>query len=128
LLNEEEAMVETYGLTHINLAVRDAARSLAFYEQVFGVEEYFRDEATIHAKTPGALDVLTFDQTADRPGESAGIVHFGFRLVRAQDIDVAVGEVERAGGKLLRRGQFAPGYPYAYVSDPDGYEIEIWFE
>jgi hypothetical protein len=33
-----------------------------------------------------------------------------------------------AGGRLLRRGDFAPGLPYAYVADPDGYEIEIWFE
>jgi hypothetical protein len=30
--------------------------------------------------------------------------------------------------RLLRRGEFAPGLPYAYVADPDGYEIEIWFE
>jgi catechol 2,3-dioxygenase-like lactoylglutathione lyase family enzyme len=34
----------------------------------------------------------------------------------------------RGGGTLLRRGQFAPGFPFAYVADPDGYEIEIWFE
>jgi hypothetical protein len=33
-----------------------------------------------------------------------------------------------AGGKLLRRGEFSPGFPFAYVSDPDDYEIEIWFE
>ncbi len=39
-----------------------------------------------------------------------------------------IAEVERAGGRLLRRGEFAPGLPYAYVADPDGYEIEIWFE
>ena len=44
------------------------------------------------------------------------------------DIDAAVDEVERAGGKLLRRGEFSPGYPYAYVHDPDGYEVEIWYE
>jgi hypothetical protein len=31
-------------------------------------------------------------------------------------------------GKLLRRGEFSPGYPYAYVADPDGYEVEIWYE
>jgi predicted enzyme related to lactoylglutathione lyase len=55
-------------------------------------------------------------------------VHFGFRLVSAGDIDAAVGEVERAGGKLLRRGEFSPGSPYAYVADPDGYEVEIWYE
>ena len=67
-------------------------------------------------------------QQASGAGESGGIVHFGFRLVSPGDIDAAVDEVERAGGKLLRRGEFSPGYPYAYVADPDGYEVEIWYE
>ena len=57
-----------------------------------------------------------------------GIDHFGFRLTDPNDIDAAVDAVERAGGKLLRRGEFSPGHPYAYVEDPGGYEIEIWFE
>lgn len=39
-----------------------------------------------------------------------------------------VDEVEHAGGKLLRRGEFSPGYPYACVADPDGCEVEIWHE
>ena len=30
-------MVQTYGLTHINLAVRDLGRTLRFYEQLFGL-------------------------------------------------------------------------------------------
>ena len=69
----------------------------------------------------------------ENPGQTAagvagGISHFGFRLRRPEDIDLAVQEVLAAGGRLLRRGEFAPGYPYAYVADPDGYEIEIWFE
>jgi predicted enzyme related to lactoylglutathione lyase len=55
-------------------------------------------------------------------------VHYGFRLVSPGDIDTAVDEVERAGGKLLRRGEFSPGYPYAHIADPDGYEVEIWYE
>jgi catechol 2,3-dioxygenase-like lactoylglutathione lyase family enzyme len=121
-------MVRTYGLTHINLAVRDARQSLQFYRQVFGVEEYGPGGALVHARTPGCHDVITFDQHAHNAGESRGIVHFGFRLVSAGDIDAAVDEVERAGGKLLRRGEFSPGYPYAYVADPDGYEVEIWYE
>ena len=33
-----------------------------------------------------------------------------------------------AGGTAISRGEFAPGLPYAFVKDPDGYEIEIWFE
>jgi hypothetical protein len=36
--------------------------------------------------------------------------------------------VERAGGELLKRGEFKPGFPFAHVADPDGYSIEIWYE
>jgi len=36
--------------------------------------------------------------------------------------------VRAAGGRLLRRGRFAPGMPYAYVANLDGYEIELWYE
>jgi catechol 2,3-dioxygenase-like lactoylglutathione lyase family enzyme len=80
-------MVRTYGLTHINLAVRDARQSLQFYRQVFGVEEYGRGGGLVHAKTPGCRDVITFDEHAPGAGESRGIVHFGFRLVSPGDID-----------------------------------------
>ena len=121
-------MVPTHGLTHIALAVRDAERSLMFYRQMFGVEAYFREEGRIHAKTPGCHDVITFDEHAPSPGTSGGIIHFGFRLRSPDDINAAVEEVERAGGRLLRRGEFAPGFPYAYIADPDGYEVEVWFE
>ena len=121
-------MVKTFGLTHINLAVRDGEKALAFYRRVFGVEAYSRADGLIHCGTPGAHDVITFHPGGAQPGEVGGLAHFGFRLVAASDIDLAVREVEAAGGTLLRRGEFSPGYPYAYVSDPDGYEVEIWFE
>ena len=121
-------MVKTYGLTHLALAVRDVERSLQFYERVFGVEAYFREEGRVHVKTPGCHDVVTFDETLPMPGESGGIIHFGFRLQSPSDIDQAVEEVQSAGGNLLRRGEFSPGFPYAYIADPDGYEVEIWYE
>lgn len=121
-------MVETYGLTHISLAVADPQTSLDFYTRVFGVREYYRDEEQIQVQGPGPQDVLAFERNPKKAGTRAGIDHFGFRLKNAADIDRAVEEVLAAGGKLLRRGEFSPGFPFAYVSDPDGYEIEIWFE
>ncbi|HMJ14121.1 MAG TPA: VOC family protein [Polyangiaceae bacterium] len=121
-------MIKTHGLTHINLAVADPERSLRFYEAVFGVREYFRDEASIQVQGPGPADVIAFERDPESAGRLGGLSHFGFRLVNAADIDQAVAEVERAGGTLLRRGEFSPGYPFAYVADPDGYEIEIWYE
>lgn len=121
-------MVKTHGLTHISLAVRDPERSLAFYSAVFGVREYFRDEQQIQAQGPGPHDVIAFERAESMAGQLGGITHFGFRLTQPSDITLAVSEAERAGGKILRQGEFAPGFPFAYISDPDGYEIEIWFE
>jgi catechol 2,3-dioxygenase-like lactoylglutathione lyase family enzyme len=51
--------------------------------------------------------------------------HFGFRLTEGSDLDAAVTEVEAAGGRLIKRGEHAPGVPFAYISDPDGYVIEL---
>jgi catechol 2,3-dioxygenase-like lactoylglutathione lyase family enzyme len=124
----ERTMIRTHGLTHINLAVRDPDRTLRFYEKVFGVREYYRDENSIQVQGPGSHDVLAFEKNVSEAGVVGGITHFGFRLLSPADIDSAVESVLEAGGKLVRRGEFAPGFPFAYVQDPDGYEIEIWFE
>ena len=40
----------------------------------------------------------------------------------------AIQAVERAGGTILRRGEFCPGEPYVFFHDLDGYEVEIWYE
>src|SRR5260370_26050672 len=111
--------------THINPVVRDVERSLRFYGQVFGGRNTGGPKDW---STPERQDVITFDEQASGAGESRGIAHFGFRLVSPGDIDAAVDEVKRAGGLLFRRGEFSPGYPCAYVADPDGYEVEIWYE
>ncbi|MEP7270283.1 MAG: VOC family protein [Acidobacteriota bacterium] len=121
-------MIETHGLTHISLAVSDPERSLRFYQQVFGVREYYRDASSIQVLGPGPFDVIAFEHNDAEAGSVGGLGHFGFRLKDPGDIELAVDEIQRAGGKILRRGEFSPGFPFAYVSDPDGYEIEIWFE
>jgi catechol 2,3-dioxygenase len=121
-------MIKTHGLTHISLAVKDPDRSLEFYAKVFGVREYYRDEDSIQVLGPGPHDVIAFERNKRSAGKSGGIAHFGFRLTTPKDIQKALKEVKSAGGKILRRGEFAPGFPFVYVSDPDGYEIEIWYE
>ena len=90
--------------------------------------EYYRDADTIQVQGPGPHDVLAFERKPDIAGNAGGIIHFGFRLTRREDIQGAIEAVERAGGRVSSRGEFAPGIPYAYVQDPDGYEIEIWYE
>jgi catechol 2,3-dioxygenase-like lactoylglutathione lyase family enzyme len=121
-------LIRTYGLTHVSLSVKDLERSLRFYWKVFGAKVYWREPGSAQVKTPGCHDVIALEERKSGVGKAGGIDHFGFRLVDPNDIDKAVEEAVAAGGRLLRRGEFAPGVPYAYVADPDGYEVEIWYE
>lgn len=121
-------MIRTHGLTHIALAVRDPEKSFDFYEKVFGMKAVYREKNFIQAQTPGSLDVIVFEKKPSRAGKNGGVVHFGFRLVHAKDIDAAAQAIKDAGGKILKQGEFVPGEPYVFFKDPDGYEVEIWFE
>lgn len=120
--------VATYGLTHIALTVPDVERSFAFYEAVFGMIAVYRRDDLIQAQTPGARDVLVFQQGHRAVGTSGGIAHFGFRLVDPAAIGAAAARVVSAGGTIEEQGDFVPGEPFLYARDLDGYLIEIWYE
>jgi catechol 2,3-dioxygenase-like lactoylglutathione lyase family enzyme len=121
-------MIKTLGLTHLALTVSDLERSFQFYHDVFGMLAVYREPHFLQAQTPGARDVLVLEEGTENVGRSGGIKHFGFRLTDARDIDRAVKAIERAGGKILHRGEFCPGEPYVFFTDPDGYEVEVWYE
>ena len=120
--------VKTYGLTHVALAVKDVDRASAFYRSVFGAVEVYRQHGLVQLQTPGARDVIVLEQNAKGAGKSGGIAHFGFRLRNPKDIGAAARAVKKAGGIIKDKGEFVPGEPYVFATDPDGYEIEIWFE
>jgi catechol 2,3-dioxygenase-like lactoylglutathione lyase family enzyme len=120
--------IRTFGLTHIALGVRDLDRSVRFYTRVFGAVEVYRQDGFAQLQTPGTRDVLVLEEDAKRAGKAGGIAHFGFRLVDPGDIDRARRAVEDAGGTVREQGEFVPGEPYLFAIDPDGYELEIWYE
>ena len=120
--------VKTYGLTHVALAVRDPQRSLTFYRAVLGVVPVYEQKDFVQAQTPGSRDVLVFERKPSRAGKRGGVAHFGFRLQRPADIARALEAIRAAGGKVREHGEFVPGEPYVFFTDPDGYEVEIWYE
>jgi catechol 2,3-dioxygenase-like lactoylglutathione lyase family enzyme len=120
--------VRTHGLTHIALAVRDPQRSLRFYRAVLGALPVYEAEDFVQAQTPGTRDVLVFERKPRRAGRAGGVTHFGFRLQRPEDIGHALRAIRSAGGTVSERGEFVPGEPYVFFTDPDGYEAEIWYE
>ena len=121
-------MIKSQGLTHIQIAVSDLERSMKFYCDIFGMQvRFWVGPSMVFFNTPGSADTVTLRQVEEgQPvGPGGGIAHFGFRLQNKDDLETAIKEVVEAGGLLIDRGEHQPGLPYAYVSDPDGYVIEL---
>jgi catechol 2,3-dioxygenase-like lactoylglutathione lyase family enzyme len=122
-------VIKTQSLTHIHLAVRDLPRAVAFYESVFGMEQDASrsNDTMVFLRTPGAQDTMTLRvaEAGEAVGSGGGLDHFGFRLQDRADLDEAIRQIEAAGGRLIERGEHAPGVPYAYVADPEGYVLEF---
>ena len=119
---------KTYGLTHIAIAVKDLDRTLSFYNKVFDVKTMYRTDEFLQVTTPGCNDIIVFEKKKADYGKSGGIIHFGFRLKDPQDIDEMAERILTAGGKITDKGEFCPGEPYLFCKDPDGYEVEVWYE
>ena len=119
----------TYGLTHLAISVKDVERTMRFYTSVFDMDTMYHEKDMVQLTTPGCNDILVFQENLnDSTGKPGGIAHFGFRLRDPNDIEVLVGKVVRAGGIIKDRGEFVPGSPYVFFLDPDGYEVEVWYE
>jgi len=119
----------TYGLTHLAISVRDVSRTKKFYHDIFGMETMYDQQGFVQMTTPGCHDILVFEEKKNSPiGNTGGIAHFGFRLKEPKDIDEMIKRIISAGGQIVDKGEFVKGSPYVFFKDPDGYEIEVWYE
>ena len=122
-------MPQTYGLTHLAIAVSDIKKTLSFYTHVFGMQVMYEEEKMIQLTTPGAHDIIVFEE---KPGavtpDTGGIAHFGFRLRHPDDIKYFRERIRETGNEVIDSGEFVPGSPFIFFRDPDGYTIEIWYE
>ena len=129
-------MVSFGGMRHIHLKVRDIERSARFYEHGFGMQRVMskHDGQMVILSTPGSGDVLTLsegsigadvDAGVGRVGDNGGIDHFGFTLDNQRECDAAVDQLVAAGATLIRKSELGPGWPTAFLRDPDGYAFQI---
>ena len=119
----------TYGLTHLAVAVKDLDRTALFYQKIFGMKVMYHENDFLQMTTPGTHDILVFEKSRGKSiGKTGGIAHFGFRLRKPGDIKQIEKKIRQVGTKIKDRGEFIPGSPYVFFYDPDGYEIEVWYE
>ena len=72
-----------------------------------------------------ALHLAQTEEERTRVGQQGGCEHFGITVKDRSRLDDAIALVMEHAGALIDKGEHAPGVPYAYVADPDGYVIEI---
>jgi catechol 2,3-dioxygenase-like lactoylglutathione lyase family enzyme len=130
-------VIETHGLTHVALKVKDIERSYRFYQRLLGArllgdmegrdDEDLSERDAIEFGTPGANDVIVLMRSEELvTGTTGDLEHIGFRLVRSEDPAHVARMFEEAGGTVGSQGHFSDGDPYVFGRDPDGYIIELW--
>jgi len=110
-------MAKITALSYI-IPVRDLDLAVAFYCKAFELQEVFRADQIVfvgHAQGETAIGILL---DPDRAG--SGPQNVGVHVDHAIAADVAVRDVEAAGGTILERGEHAPEVPFARIADPDG--------
>jgi catechol 2,3-dioxygenase-like lactoylglutathione lyase family enzyme len=131
---QPDTSVRTLGLNHVNLVVADVGRSVEFYRRGLGFEiEKVTDEITF-LTTPGTGDSLALqlaggplDRVSGKsrtPGDSGGVDHIGFDVADASILEGVVSSAVAIGGTELMRVS-EDGNPIVFLTDPDGYVLQL---
>lgn len=129
------AKIESLGIDHIDLSVRDLARSTEFYERVLGhlgfrrvAHESYVAFGNAHmniglrAAAAGRRD-LPFDRS------QVGLHHLSLKVRSRADVDRFHAEIARDGVTILdppaEYPQYGPGYYAVFFADPDGMKLEV---
>ncbi len=128
--------VEVIGIDHVYLAVRDLARSEAFYRGVMEVLGY----RCVHSTVGGDPHVHFFNRqfgfslrparagTPEHDPYAPGLHHLCFRVLDEAAVDRAAVELRERGVEVSEpryHQEYAPDYYAAFFSDPDGIRLEI---
>jgi catechol 2,3-dioxygenase-like lactoylglutathione lyase family enzyme len=127
------------GLVHLNLNVSDIVRSERFYVEALGFiriadtsddveyrgRRFFLKQIVLGR--PDAHDLLALSEAEGAPVGGGGMNHFGV-VVPDAEVEQLVARVELFGGKVVKAGRRSHGgvdEAFAYVQDPDGYDLEL---
>jgi predicted enzyme related to lactoylglutathione lyase len=105
------------------MPVRDLEAAVAFYREAFELEEVFRMDEIVFLGIPGTDSAVGVLHDPDRAG--SGPQHVGFHVDHALKLEEVLTGIERAGGRVVERGEHAPDVPFARIADPDGNVLEI---
>ncbi len=131
-------MIDLNGIAHVQLTVRDMARSRPFYfkllHELFGMVIQY-DEPTTFYCIGGRTGVMIRPASGEQCDPDfdqwrVGLHHMCFRLRSREDIDTLHRGLREIDAKIIRApedGPWAPGYYSILFEDPDGIRLEANF-
>lgn len=115
-------MIETSGIDHVVLHVRDPQQSKKFYTEILGMEVYRDSERQVFMHA-GRQGVALFKSGAAAPAPGSDLNHLA--------LNVASGTYESLKAELEAHGVAVSGRPgddrCIYFSDPDGHRLQLIF-
>jgi len=127
------------GIHHIDLTVKDARASRAFYESVLGFMGYHLADAHANGYDFDLRDGEAFcsigilsgrGENADRTHDrySAGLHHIAWNAASREDVDAIYTHLLRIGASILdppaAYPRYGPTYYAVFFADPDGLKLE----
>jgi lactoylglutathione lyase len=118
-------------LAHTMIRVSDPEEVIKFYEEAFGFDLRRKSEQEtftlyfLGSEDQTAEIELTYNHGEDEKYEKGeGFGHIAIHTDEDQSLQEAYEKAVEAGGEDYRPPEECPGN-YAFVKDPEGYEIEI---
>ena len=119
-------------LRYTILYVADVAATLAFYERAFALKRLFLHESGDYGELATGETKLAFSsvalmtqlgKTPSKPSAEAPVFEIAFET---DDVSAAFNRAVAAGAKPIQNVRDEPwGQTTSYVSDPNGYLVEI---
>lgn len=126
--------IESLGVDHIDLSVRDLARSTEFYGRVLGYLGFRRvGHESYVAFGNGLMNVglRAAPEGSEPPFDRSrvGLHHLSLKVRRREDVDRFHDAIARDGVAVLdspaEYPQYGPGYYAVFFADPDGMKLEV---
>lgn len=126
----EDVVNLEYRIDHFSLLVKDLARSIKFYTDVFGFEVIAEtSNEKIRWLKIGGSDTIHLSEGDTTTTSLRKDTHFALRV---SDLDVFLADMQNRAiayydwpGNINKVGERFDGYRQVYIQDPDGYWIEV---
>ncbi len=118
--------VNTFGLRHVALHVKDPLKSKDFYTRVLKMELEWEPDADNIYLTSGGQDNLALHRAKTDSQASSSLDHIGFALPSSEDVDVWYEWVKSQKVQIAHEIKtHRDGARSFYLRDPDGITIQM---